>query len=116
MNEKPICDQSRRMLLLSPTGCPRTSVISSQLPMRYLKSMPFWRRPFPNYRQRETRHQTFPALTVLKARGFTEKLNGLASFWLNMLSAASLTESMLKRLINAALIYPLNAVATHSLK
>ena len=34
MRERPICDQSRRMLLLSLTECHRNSVISSRLPMR----------------------------------------------------------------------------------
>ena len=33
MNESPICGQSRRMSWLSPTGCRRISVISSQLLM-----------------------------------------------------------------------------------
>src|SRR6056300_442661 len=113
MSERPICDQSRRMLLLSPTECHRNSVISSRLPMRCLKLMPFWHPLFPNYQQHETPPPILLALMVLKARGFTAKLNGLANFWLTMLSAASLTESMPKRPINPALIHPLNAVATH---
>jgi len=50
---------------------------------------------------------------VLRARGFTAKLNGLVNFWLTMLLATSLTGSMQKLLINPALAYPLNAVATH---
>ena len=65
--------------------------------------MPFWHRPFPNYRQREMVRHIFLALKVLKARGFAAKLSGLANLSLNMSSAASLTGSMTKRPIKAPL-------------
>ena len=42
--------------------------------------MPFWHRPFPNYRQREMVRHIFLALKVLKARGFAAKLSGLGEF------------------------------------
>ena len=80
MNERPICDQSRRMLLLFPTESHRNSVISSRLPTRCLKSMPFWHRPFPNYQQRETSSPDFSGLEGVEGTRFHREIERLGEF------------------------------------